>query len=74
MGRMSLELRKRVIVLHSQGRSVGDMYRRLKEERIRTTRQSLYNLIEKFRAQRSVADFPRRRRQRLITDDLLKKP
>ena len=70
MGRMSVELRKRVIVLRSRGYSVGDIFRRFKEEKIPITRQSLYNLIEKFRVQQTVSDMPRRRRQRIITDEM----
>ena len=61
-------MRKKAILLHNQNLSVTDIFRRFKEARISVSRQALYNLIDKFCARKSVADVPRGRTQRVVTD------
>ena len=67
---MSLETRKRVLTLHSRGYTVTDIRRRLREENCVISRQSLHNLLRKFREKRIFADLPRSRRPRIITEEM----
>ena len=67
MARLSLEDRIRIVTLHSKGLSVLEIRKRLQDENISISRQSVHNLIAKFRDHQIVADLPRRRKQPKIT-------
>ena len=54
-------------MLHSKGLSVLEIRKRLQDENVSISHQSIYNLIAKFRDHQIVADFPRRRKQPKIT-------
>ena len=70
MTRLSIEARQKVITLHLLGYPVLEIYRRLREENTSISRQALYNLIKKHRDRGTVADLPRRKRQRKITEQM----
>ena len=71
MPRLSLETRKRVILLKEQGFSVSKIIARLKQEHISTTRQALYNLFKKHSETGHLVDLPKRTRTRKITDEMV---
>lgn len=70
MARLNNECRRRVVTLYSRGHSVTEIRKRLQEENILISRQSLYNLINKFRKGTPVADGQLRRRKRKITKEM----
>ena len=65
-----MEARRRIITLHSKRYSVLEIRKRLQEENLSISRQSIHNLITKFKDHRTVADLPRRRRERKITTQM----
>ena len=65
-----MEARRRIITLHSKRYSVLEICKRLQEENLSISRQSIHNLITKFRDHRTVADLPRRRQERKITTQM----
>jgi len=67
MVRLSIDARTRIITLHSKAFLVLEIRKRLQEENICISRQSIHNLIAKFRYDQAIGDLPRRRRQRKIT-------
>jgi len=72
MPRLSLESRRRVLVLYSQGYSIQRIVDRLLEEGVSVTRQSLYKLIIKYRQYKTYVDLPRRAATRKLTAEMLK--
>ena len=72
MPRLSLESRRRVLVLHSQGYSIQSIVDRLLEEDVSVTRQSLYKLIIKYRQYKTYVDLPRRAATRKLTAEMLR--
>ena len=54
MPRLSLDARKKVVLLHNSGLSVRKIKTRLSEENVDITRRSLYRLIKKFRKPTSI--------------------
>ena len=71
MPRMSLDTRKRVIILKEQGFSVSKIITRLKQEQIFVTRQALYGLFKKHSETGCVVDLPKRTRTRKINDEMI---
>ena len=71
MPRMSLDTRKRVILLKNKGFSVSKILTRLKQEQISITRQTLYNLLKKHSESGCVVDLPKRTRTRKISDEMM---
>ena len=65
-----MEARTRIITLHSKRYSVLEIRKRLQEENLSIIRQSIHNLIKKFRDHRTVTDLPRRRREHKITTQM----
>jgi len=65
-----MEARTRIIALHSKGFSVLEIRKRLQEENFSISRQSIHNLLTKFWDHQTIADLPRRRRQRKITTEM----
>lgn len=70
MPRLSLQARRRVITLFSKGNSVRSIQKRLEEENIIVSRQTLYRLIRKFRTCAKIVDLPRRKRPRKLTSEM----
>ncbi len=56
MGRMSMEVRSRVVVLAEAGMSVGKIQSRLLEEGVKVSRVSLYQLLKKYKTRGVVRD------------------
>ena len=71
MPRMSLDTRKRVILLKDQGFSVSKILARLKQEQISITRQALYNLLKKHCESGCLVDLPKRTRTRKVSDEMV---
>ena len=71
MPRLSLDARRRVVTFFEKGMCVKDIQKRLEEENISVTRQTLYRLIRKFETRGMIADLPRRKRSRKITSEML---
>ena len=71
MPRLSLETRRRVVTLFEKGVSVRDIHKRLEEENFVVTKQTLYQLIQKFKRDGVIVDLPRRKRPRKITSEML---
>ena len=70
MPRLSLQARRRVITLFSKGSSVRSIQKRLEEENIIVSRQTLYRLIRKFRTCAKIVDLPRMKRPRKLTSEM----
>ena len=66
MARLSIDSRTRIITLHLKGFSVLEIRKRLQEESICISHQSIHNLIAKYRDHRAIGDLPRKRRQHKI--------
>ena len=71
MPRLSLDARKRVVTFFEKGMCIKDILKRLEEENVLVTRQTLYRLIRKFETRGMIADLPRRKRSRKITSEML---
>ena len=71
MPRMSLDTRKRVILLKEQGFSVSKITKRLQQERIFVSRQALYRLFKKHSDTGCLVDLPKRTRTRKINDEMI---
>ena len=67
MVRLSIDARSRIITLHLKAFLVLEICKRLQEENICISCQSIQNLIAKFRYDQAIGDLPRRQRQRKIT-------
>ena len=59
MGRMSIEMRTRVILLWKNGFPVQDIIDRLAEEDISVSQAALYMLLKKYNDSRTIADLKR---------------
>ena len=59
MARMSIENRRRVVVLYCQGFKLKDIQLRLKEEDIFVSKRSLCLLIKKYKLHWTILDMPR---------------
>ena len=70
MVRLSLELRKRVIMLHSKGSTVQEIHQRLQEVDISVGLCAIYNLLRKYCEKSILIDIPRRSRRRKITPEM----
>ena len=71
MPRMSLDTRKRVIILKEQGFSVSKIITRLQQEQIFVSRQALYSLFKKHSDTGCLVDLPKRTRARKINDEMI---
>ena len=70
MPRLDLNARKRIIVLSRNGSSSSEIHHRLRQEDIHVTKRSINRLLQKFRDHGSILDLPRRRREKIITDEM----
>ena len=59
MARMSIESRRRVVVLHHQGFKLKDIQLQLKEEDIFVSKRSFCLLIKKYKLHWTILDMPR---------------
>lgn len=71
MPRLSLQARRRVVTLFLKGHSVVSIQKRLEEEDIITSKQTLYCLIRKFNTNDTIVDLPRRKRPRKLTSEMI---
>jgi len=65
MGRLDLTTRQRVINWHLEGYKVGDIFQKLKDDKIETSKKTIYLLIRKFTNSRTLLDLPRGSRKKL---------
>ena len=72
MGRLSLEDWLRVVTLVSNGYSCSSICKRMIEEDNSISVQALCDLMKKVREKGIMVDLPRRRKQRLITEEMKK--
>ena len=70
MPRLSIEGRRRVVYLHSCGYSVSSIFQRLQQENVDVSKRAIYYLVKKFRVQGSVKNLPRRKRSRILTQQM----
>jgi len=70
MPRLSLEERFRVITLFRIGYKIPAVHRRLREEKVKISLLALYKFIAKYRDKGVIIDLPRRKRRRLITEEM----
>ena len=70
MPRLSIEARKRVIILRSVGYSIQEIRERLAEENISISLQSLFNLLRKHKDTGHVLDLPRRAKPKRLNDEM----
>ena len=70
MPRLSIEARKRVIILRSIGYSIQEIRERLAEENISISLQSLFNLLRKHKDTGHVLDLPRRAKPKKLNDEM----
>ena len=70
MGRVSIETRRRIVLLRTQGHSVQSIQERLNEEDVVISRVSIYELLKKYKVTGTVADLPRAHLKILEEDHL----
>ena len=63
---LSVETRRRVVILKEGGLSMTEIKKRLKEEQIEVSRVALYKLWRRYEKSGSIADTPRVRRERKL--------
>ena len=69
MGRLSYELRARVMNMWRAKFTVKDIVNRLAEEGVKVSRTAIYNLVSKFQKTNSIADIKRRPRLRRLSEE-----
>jgi len=69
MPRLSIEAR-RIVSLYFSGYSVSSIFARLEQENVEVTKRSIYNLVKKFRLKGVVQDLPKRKKARILTDEM----
>ena len=70
MPRLSIEARKRIVSLHYRGYSVPKVVQRLEQENVSVSKRAVYDLIKKFRLKGVVKDLPRRKKDRILTEEM----
>ena len=70
MPRFSIEARRRIVSLYSCGYFVPTIVQRLEQEKVAVSKRAVYNLVKKFRLNCVVKDLPRRKKARILTDDM----
>ena len=70
MPRLSIEARKRIVSLHYHGYSVPTVVQRLEQENVSVSKRAVYDLIKKFRLKGVVKDLPRRKKDRILTEEI----
>ena len=70
MPRLSIEARRRIISLVSGGFSVPYIVQRLEQEKVVVSKRAVYNLVKKFRLKGVIKDLPRRRKARILTEEM----
>ena len=69
-GKVEFWVKKRVIILHSEGDTVSEIRQRLRDVGISISLQAIYNLLRKYRQKSMLIDIPRRSKQRKITAEM----
>ena len=72
MPRLSIEARRRVIALRGIGYSVQEIRKRLAEENISISLQSLFNLLRKYKDTGHLLDLPRKAKPKKLNDEMRK--
>ena len=72
MPRLSIEARRRIVSLYSCGYSVTFIVQRLDEENVQVSKRAVYDLVNKFRLKGVIKDLPRRKKTRILTDEMKK--
>ena len=70
MPRLSIDARDRIISLFKRGYSVPFISRRLTEENVDVSVRAIYHLVEKYRTKGIVKDLPRRKRPRILSQQM----
>ena len=72
MPRLSIEARRRIVSLYSCGYSVTCITQRLEQEKVAVSKRAVYDLVKKFCLKGVVKDLPRRKKARILTDEMKK--
>ena len=67
MPRLSLESRRKCLVLYTNGFSIRDIHARLEEEGIFVSKKTLYRLLKKYREHHTYTDLRRADRKTVLT-------
>ena len=70
MPRLSIEARRRIVSLVSGGFTVPSIAQRLEEEKVVVSKRAVYDLVKKFRLKGVIKDLPRRRKARILTEEM----
>ena len=70
MPRLSIEARRRIVLLYSCGCSVPSIVQRLEQEDVEVSKRAVYDLVKKFRLKGVVKDLPRRKKARILTYEM----
>lgn len=70
MPRLSIKARRRIVSLHSLGYPVLSIIQRLEEENVVVSKRAIYHLLEKFRLKGVVIDLPKRKKARILTEQM----
>lgn len=71
MPRLDISTRRRVVFLKQSGYSIAEIKKRLNEENISISLQSLFNLVKKHNETGKLIDLPRRTRPRKLTREMM---
>lgn len=69
MGRLSIDVRSRIVNMWRAKFKVKDIVDRLAEEGVKVSRTAIYNLLTKFRRTESIGDIKRRARSRRLSEE-----
>ena len=72
MPRLSIEARRRIVSLYSCRYSFPSIVQRLEEEKVAVSKYAVYDLVKKFHLKGVVKDLPRRKKARILTDEIKK--
>ena len=72
MPRLSIETRKRVVILRKKGYSVDNIRTRLAEEQIFVSKMALYALIKKYKKHGSIQNLPKPKPPHILNFDQVK--
>ena len=69
MGRLSIDVRSRIVNMRRANFKVKDIVDGLAEEGVKVSRTAVYNLLTKFKKTESIADMNRRARSRRLSEE-----
>ena len=72
MPRLSIEARRRIVSLHSYRYSIPSIFQRMEQENVVVSKCTVYNLVKKFHLKGVVKDLPKRKKARILMDEMKK--